>query len=68
MSPTYVYETCECEILESCPCQEEVPDEFELNVPVEERDRQWCQHCGMMLKRLLRFEGLVWAPTAGGMR
>lgn len=37
-------------------------NEFELNVPIAERDNQgdW--------KRVQRFSGSVWAPTAGGMK
>lgn len=59
--PTYVYENCH--VIEGLE-----EDITERNVPMDERDDQTCYFCLKPLKRLLRFEGLVWAPSAGGMR
>lgn len=45
--------------------------EFVKNLPMEERDdaNVQCPECGLYFtKRVLRFSGSVWAPTAGGMR
>ena len=39
----------------------------ELNVAIVERDKQICE-CGEWLVRKLKFQGSVWAPTAGGMK
>ena len=55
--PTYVFE---CEYCKT--------GEFEKNVPMDERDHQWCDKCGIDLERKIRFTGRVWAPTAGGTR
>lgn len=63
--PTYVYETCCCRIPEDGGAY---LSEWELKVPVDKRDEQRCPFCSKKLKRLIRFEGSVWAPTAGGMR
>ena len=65
--PTYVYSS-ECLCLDDL--SKELPQfsEIELNLPIEQRDSVWCPKCGATLKRLIRFEGSVWAPTAGGMR
>jgi hypothetical protein len=56
--PTYEYKYCdgdtECTI--------------ERNVPIDERDNQFCNRCGKQLERIISFTGLTWAPTAGGMR
>lgn len=53
--PNYVYENCQGE-------------EVTVNVPIAERDNVDCGPCGKKMKRLIRFEGRVWAPTAGGTR
>lgn len=37
-------------------------------VPISERDNQTCEICGEPLERKITFNGLTWAPTAGGMR
>lgn len=58
--PTYVFEPCDCE-----EGQKEI---FELNVPIESRDTVCCGFCGQIHKRKIAFNGLTWAPTAGGMR
>ena len=44
--------------------------EFVANVPMEERDGNiQCPKClKFFVKRVYRFTGAVWAPTAGGMR
>ena len=55
--PIYDYEVCK-----NCG---RITDERRL--PMEERDNQVCV-CGEPIKRLITFEGSVWAPTAGGMR
>jgi len=39
-----------------------------INCKMHERDTQFCAYCGNKRKRLISFNGLVWAPTAGGMR
>lgn len=59
--PTYNYEcdTPDCEI---------AGDRFELNVPIADRDFQFCARCGNKFTRKITFTGLTWAPTAGGMR
>lgn len=71
--PTYVYEVCQC----STPEKEEIErlypnaqsfDTFELNVPIAQRDTARCADCNSLLKRRIAFNGLTWAPTAGGMR
>jgi len=43
-------------------------DPITRNVPIDERDKQTCDHCGELLTRKWVFEGSVWAPSAGGMR
>lgn len=57
--PTYVYKDCEW-------CGD--GETFELNVPISQRDNQFCEACGMPYKRQIVFTGITWAPTAGGMR
>jgi predicted nucleic acid-binding Zn ribbon protein len=59
--PTYVYKDCAW-------CAGEPREVFEKNVPIAERDTQWCEHCGLTYERVIAFTGLTWAPTAGGMR
>lgn len=39
----------------------------ERNVKVDERENQYCK-CGNHLTREITFKGVVWAPTAGGMK
>lgn len=56
--PTYVYKWCDGD--PECT--------FERNVPIAERDNQFCDKCGTKLERVIAFTGLTWAPTAGGMR
>lgn len=58
--PTYVYENCGCDGTGE--------DTFELNVPINARDTVECRICGIKNKRKIAFNGLTWAPTAGGMR
>ena len=43
---------------------------FEKNVPIDDRDGNIeCPECGnYFVERLISFNGLTWAPTAGGMR
>ena len=40
----------------------------ERMVPIATRDEQVCDFCKSPLKRIVSFNGLTWAPTAGGMR
>lgn len=55
--PTYDFECARCE------------HEKELNVPIADRDNLYeCDLCGGVLVRVVSFNGLTWAPTAGGMR
>jgi len=44
-------------------------EEIEKNVPIDERDNQFCI-CGQQLLRKLKFTGSVYAPTStdGGMK
>lgn len=42
--------------------------EHEDIVKMEDRDKQFCKDCGNRLNRAVDRPGLVWAPTAGGMR
>jgi putative FmdB family regulatory protein len=55
--PTYVFECIKCE-----------SDLFERNVAIADRNKQCCRSCGRKLERHIVFNGLTWAPTAGGMR
>ena len=59
--PTYVYacENPDCEI---------AGNRFEMNVPIADRDLQWCARCGTQFERKVAFSGLTWAPSVGGMR
>lgn len=59
--PIFVYEC------KNVNC-EKVHTSLERNVPSDLRDDQDCEHCTYPLNRLVRFTGLTWAPTAGGMR
>jgi len=45
-------------------------DQFELNVPVAERDIQKHIKCGNVAERKMAFTGVVYAPTAtnGGLK
>lgn len=55
--PTYDFVCMKCE------------RETEKNVPISKRDDLYeCEFCGGALERMLSFQGLTWAPTAGGMR
>ena len=45
----------------------ECGNEFEKNVPMDDRDKVVCD-CGGDTFRRITFYGSVWAPTAGGMR
>lgn len=70
--PTYVYEHCDCPDPVTEQFDKDYPnahrfETFELNVPIEQRDLVKCGH-GKFLKRRIVFNGLTWAPTAGGMR
>jgi hypothetical protein len=40
----------------------------ERNVPMDDRDGQFCNECGNRLNRAIDRPGMVWAPTAGGYR
>lgn len=37
-------------------------------VAIKDRDDQMCVDCGYRMQRGIDLPGLVWAPTAGGMR
>ena len=54
--PNYTFACNECEI------------KFDRNVPYEKIPDTLCEKCGAVAKRLYTFNGLVWAPTAGGYR
>lgn len=53
--PIYTYECSSCQ------------ERKELNVKIADRDRQRCI-CKKELKRVITFTGIVFAPTAGGMK
>ena len=58
--PIYTYKYCD---------GDPDPETFiERNVPIEERDNQFCHRCKNKLERVIDFNGSVWAPTAGGMK
>jgi hypothetical protein len=45
--------------------------EFVVNLPIDKRDDSnvQCPNCKLYFtRRVIRFNGSVWAPTAGGMR
>lgn len=48
-------------------CEGCVRNAIERNVPIEDRDGQFCK-CGEKLIRKIVFTGSVYAPTSGGMR
>jgi putative FmdB family regulatory protein len=50
--PNYDLECPVCETLE------------ERNVPMEDRDEQYCDRCYHKLIRRFTFRGSVWAPTS----
>ena len=59
--PTYEY---------LCPSDERksARQPIERNVPIAERDNQYCDapECRQKLKRIIAFKGLTWAPTSTG--
>jgi putative FmdB family regulatory protein len=54
--PNYDYKCLTCE------------EKFARIVSIDERDSQLCEKCDGETERLLTFDGMVWAPTAGGWR
>lgn len=50
--PTYVYYNCDQD------------GTHERNVPIDERDEQFCEICGDLLQRKISFTGLTWAPSS----
>lgn len=54
--PVYDYEGCWwCET-----------DDEERLCSIEQRDMQYCEKCGMPLRRKISFQGSVWSPTRNG--
>lgn len=54
--PNYDYKCLTCEKV------------FAKITSIETRDDIPCEECGAETERLLTFDGMVWAPTAGGWR
>lgn len=54
--PTYEYKCDECN------------HRFSLVKSVKDRDTGECYNCKKQARRVLSFDGSVWAPTAGGYR
>ena len=52
--PIYTYACLNCD------------QNYELRVPVDDRDKQPCAKCDHMLKRSIDLPGSVWSPTRNG--
>jgi hypothetical protein len=52
--PIYTYTCLNCD------------KDYELMVPMEDRDKQPCKNCDHMLKRGVDRPGWVWSPTRNG--